>query len=75
MLAAPGEGSKTRVLVRLRELTAWRESLDPLMRAIELVLWPDAPGIRRPFSLENRGWPDDVFVESAEIPIVYGAFR
>jgi len=45
------------------------------MRAIELVLWPDAMGVGRPFSLENRWWPGDVFVESAAIPIVYGAFR
>jgi hypothetical protein len=45
------------------------------MRAIELVLWPYAMGVGRPFSLENRWWPGDVFVESAAIPIVYGAFR
>ena len=85
ILTAHGEGPNTRVLVRLPELTAWREGLDPLMRVIELVLWPDAVGIGRPFSLENRGWSGDVaflevmmgdvFTGFAEILIVYGPFR
>ena len=38
ILAAHSEGPNTRVLVRLPELTAWHESLDPLMWVIDLLL-------------------------------------